>query len=168
MPLTETGKLIVGVECYLVNGEKILMFQRSQTSKRYPGLWVGPGGVVDHNEDMVTTAIREVFEETGIRITKGQVKLKVIAIQQMQDRNETIIIPIFLVKLKTHKKCNGCSEGSSKWLTRKELKKLEGILPLSKFYHDHVLNDKPGILFTNVLWDGFNVVKIFGKQVIKS
>lgn len=51
------------------NTAKILLTRRKDSAALFPGEWVLPGGHVDEGEDLVTAAIREVQEETGIRIT---------------------------------------------------------------------------------------------------
>ena len=65
--LSEAETLIPTVECLIVQNGKILLMKRSETSKNFPGYWIGPGGHVDENEDVLTAAIREVYEETGVR-----------------------------------------------------------------------------------------------------
>ena len=47
---------------------KVLLTRRHQAAKLFPGVWVLPGGHVDEGEDLLTAALREVLEETGIRI----------------------------------------------------------------------------------------------------
>lgn len=46
-----------------------------------------------------------------------------------------------------------------------QLKKL--FLP-SKIYFDHVLNDKAGIMYTNIFWKNCEIVKINSKIVDKN
>ena len=51
---------------------KILLLLRSVGWKT--GYWGPPGGIADENEDPKDTAIREVFEETGLVIEKEDLR----------------------------------------------------------------------------------------------
>lgn len=50
------------------DNEKILIIKRSVTSKTNPNKWELPGGKVDQNETFDQALIREVFEETNLKI----------------------------------------------------------------------------------------------------
>ena len=39
----------------------------------FPGLWTLPGGGVDHGEDPRVAVVREVYEESGLRVRVGRV-----------------------------------------------------------------------------------------------
>jgi 8-oxo-dGTP diphosphatase len=47
---------------------KILILKRSTTSKTNPGKWELPGGKVDQGESFDQALIREVYEETNLKI----------------------------------------------------------------------------------------------------
>lgn len=53
----------------VVYGNEILLVRRSQSGSR-PGDWEIPGGKVELGENLEDAAIREVFEETGIKPVK--------------------------------------------------------------------------------------------------
>lgn len=59
---TDTGKWFV------------LASKRGQGAADYKGLWNLPCGYLDYNEDDVDGAIREVYEETGIKLNRSQMK----------------------------------------------------------------------------------------------
>jgi len=61
------------VTCILRNGGKILLLKRSGKVGSYRGQWAGVSGYMESGEDDVTSALRELSEETGrtsIRPTK--------------------------------------------------------------------------------------------------
>lgn len=56
---------IVAVGCVVIRNNEILLVKR-----KYPpaeGLWAIPGGVVESNESVYEAAVRELWEETGLR-----------------------------------------------------------------------------------------------------
>ena len=65
----------------LFYNDKILLGKRWQKTRAYPGCWGLPGGFLDakskHHpgETIETTAVREVYEETGIKIEPHELNL---------------------------------------------------------------------------------------------
>ena len=51
----------------IMDGGKALILRRSATSNK-PGLWNLPGGGMEKGETTEQSAIRELFEETGLRL----------------------------------------------------------------------------------------------------
>lgn len=62
----------VGAYAVLLRDERILLTRMSERT-RIAGYWTLPGGGIDHGEDPKDAAVREVYEETGLRITVGRV-----------------------------------------------------------------------------------------------
>jgi 8-oxo-dGTP pyrophosphatase MutT (NUDIX family) len=67
------NKVIRVVGCILQNNGKILLLFRS-TTETDPSLWGLPAGKVEGNETDLQTVVREVFEETGIRLSDSSVQ----------------------------------------------------------------------------------------------
>ncbi len=53
--------------CHIINGDKLLLKKAVRGVSK--GKWNAPGGKVDDGETPEECAIREVFEETGLKIT---------------------------------------------------------------------------------------------------
>ena len=58
----------------LYKKDKVLLVKRSSYMKKHAGEWDRPGGHIIEGEDMEDGLLREVWEETGLRI-KDPVKL---------------------------------------------------------------------------------------------
>lgn len=48
---------------------EVLLLRRNDNSSFVPGAWVFPGGAIDGGETPEAAAIREAFEEAGLRLT---------------------------------------------------------------------------------------------------
>jgi 8-oxo-dGTP diphosphatase len=164
--LDECGKIKIASECLVIQGDKVLMFKRSEAARRFPGYWIGPGGHIDENEDPMLAAIREIKEEAGVTVSMKDIKLKAIATHFHKDLNETWISFQFLAIIsKDQEVCEDCDEGKAQWIVKKDLLSMDKIFPPSKFYLDHVLNDKPGIMYANITWNNSKLVKVNSQRV---
>src|SRR5215470_8395802 len=66
----EIGAIIMrirAVTCFIVQSRRILL-QRRPAGKLWAGMLNGPGGKVDSGEKTADAIVREVLEETGLRI----------------------------------------------------------------------------------------------------
>ena len=64
------------IACLLINPEKkSLLIQRAPKDDSLPGFWELPSGGIDEGENMETSVIREVKEESGIDISNEGLKL---------------------------------------------------------------------------------------------
>jgi len=71
-PQTFTPTLEVAA-CYCIYDNQTLLLQR-HSDKLEGGKWCMPGGKRDKEEDLIKTAQRELFEETGIDAPLGELK----------------------------------------------------------------------------------------------
>ncbi len=165
--LSESGKIIPTVECLIVKDGKVLLLKRGETSKNFPGYWIGPGGRVDDGEDVLTAAVREVFEETGIRISEEKINLKAIAIGNHIDRSEIYMVYYFLITLNSKQDIINSDEGESSWINLSEIQKMEKIFPPFKYYLEHALNPNSGILYTNVELEKLQITKVLSRRTDK-
>ena len=51
---------------FLLDGDDVLLIQRAPGARLFPGLYNGVGGHVERGEDVLSSARREVREETGL------------------------------------------------------------------------------------------------------
>jgi 8-oxo-dGTP diphosphatase len=55
---------------FLLNGDDVLLIKRAQEARLFPGLYNGIGGHVERGEDVLSSARREVREETGLEVER--------------------------------------------------------------------------------------------------
>lgn len=167
--LDQLAKINLASECYVIKDGKVLMFKRSETASKFPGWWIGPGGHIDHEEDVLLAAVREIEEEAGVKVSLDDIKLKAVAIHHHLDRQEVWVSFVFLANISEYKTEAGESdEGKAKWIPLEELFTMDNVFPPSKFYFDHVLNNKPGIMYTNIQWSNAQLVKVLNQRVDKN
>ena len=69
------GEYILIVKLVIINKDKkILLQKRSMNKLSNPGQWGLTGGKVDVGEDTLTTAVRETYEEIGVKLNKEELK----------------------------------------------------------------------------------------------
>lgn len=163
--LYKLGQLIAAGETYIVHNGKVLMHKRADDKKKFPGFWIGPGGHVDEGEDALTMAIREIREETGVTVEPKDVKLKVLAFHHHIDRNEVWVEYLFRATIPAEQEIHDSTEGTSKWIKIEDLMVMDNIFPPAKYYLDHIVNDKPGILYNSSQWKDSQLVKVLSERV---
>jgi 8-oxo-dGTP pyrophosphatase MutT (NUDIX family) len=168
--LQELGEVHLCAEAYVIYQGKLLLHRRSKNKKRFPGYLIGPGGHIDEGEDVANAACREIEEETGIIVHPTSFKLKFVAIHHHTD---THTIWVNWGGLSRPNSITGSlrhsDEGTSEWVDFSNLKGLKGtIFPPSHEYFDHVLNDIPGVLYTNSEWSDNHLVKTLSKNILES
>ena len=89
---------LVTVDCVVVYNRSILLIQRKYTPfKNYFAL---PGGFVDIGETVEEACIRELYEETNVKIKKKDLKLIGVYSNPKRDPQRNTISVAFLTKLK--------------------------------------------------------------------
>jgi 8-oxo-dGTP diphosphatase len=163
--LHELGQLIVACETYIVHNDRVLMHKRADDKEKFPGFWLGPGGHVDAGEDVFSTSIREVQEETGVILQPKDVQLKVLAFHHHLDRGEVWMEYLFRATVPHDVKVKSTEEGKTEWIEIDTLTTMQKVFPPSKYYFDHILNNKPGILYNASEWKNSELVKVLSQRL---
>jgi ADP-ribose pyrophosphatase YjhB (NUDIX family) len=81
--MTTLTQPVVGVGAVVWRDDRVLLIRRGTPPKQ--GAWSLPGGKQEWGETVATAAAREVWEETGVRITVGDVVAVVDLIQRDEE-----------------------------------------------------------------------------------
>lgn len=154
--LHEGGEIRLGVECCIKFGSSVLLQKRSPSSKFFPGFLTFPGGHVDVGEDARTACIREVVEETGLDISKFDVKFIISSINTHQDKKVVWVIYGFRVELESKEVPISTSEGECAWYDLSTLNLNEVVPPVRDYFGELVNSHTP--IFTSGLYNNGVVV----------
>lgn len=99
----------------LVVGESVLLAEHRTHAG--PSVWVGPGGGVEGSESLLEALTREVFEETGLRITEAHhprlVWVQTVPLPEMHAQGFAgVINHYFLLDVAMFDPASGVSDGS--------------------------------------------------------
>lgn len=120
-------KFIPTTNLLIVKNGKCLFLKRSEDSENFPGWLMLPGGKQEVDETPQQTAIRETFEETGIKAVNPI--LKVVATHNHYYRNAVYLVYIFESN-EFSGKLRASDEGKPMWIL------LEKALKNKKLYPD--------------------------------
>ena len=104
--------------CALIRQDKVLMINRK---KNWHG-WAFPGGHLEPGESMTQCVIREMREETGVRVE--QLHYKGIANIYNSRSKKRHIIANFIADKFVGEINNTCDEGNLEWFNVAEIKQL--------------------------------------------
>jgi 8-oxo-dGTP diphosphatase len=97
MTLPIVPRIVVGA--LVLHEEKVLLLQRANEGTPYDGLWEFPSGKREPLEDTTTALVREVAEETGLRVRVVRpVATFDYVVEKPTERRDTVEI-VFLVSL---------------------------------------------------------------------
>jgi 8-oxo-dGTP diphosphatase len=63
----------INATAFIPRGSKALVIKRSDKEVFLPGYWELPGGKVDFGETLEEAVVREIGEETGLKIKPGKI-----------------------------------------------------------------------------------------------
>lgn len=118
--------------CYIEQEEQYLMLYRNKRKKDINrGKWIGVGGHKEENESIEECLLREVYEETGLKLLKYELcgKLHFYI-------DDTYEISYLYKSNAFEGKIKECDEGELKWIPKKD------ILSLNLWKGDYLFLDK--------------------------
>lgn len=130
----------------VVSDGKVLVLKRGENEKDFPGWYMLPGGKQEENETPIQAAIRETFEETGIKVLNP--KLKVVATHNHDYRGKIYLIYIFMAEDFSGDLVQS-NEGVALWMPLDELMNDSKLYPDLKRHIKLITSDELNeVLFT--------------------
>jgi ADP-ribose pyrophosphatase YjhB (NUDIX family) len=131
----------IGVGGVIIHDNKVLLVKRVRGEDT--GEWAIPGGFVEHKEKIEDAIVREVKEETKVKVKVDGL----IAVRNRLYKDENSVYFIFLLKTKTKKLIVEKSEvNEARFFSLAEIKKLKCLQILSETIVTKALEGKIKIL----------------------
>ncbi|MGH2424905.1 MAG: NUDIX hydrolase [bacterium] len=99
------------VLCFIRSGNRVLLIHRRKAP--HAGQWDGIGGKLEPGEDPFTACVREVQEETGLTISKPQ--LRALSVISVRSTDELWLLFTFSVEA-PHEAVTASDEGDLAWV----------------------------------------------------
>ena len=107
--------------CFVMNGDDVLLMRRAPHKRVFPNRYNGVGGHIERDEDPLTSARREIQEESGLTIYDLTLK----AVYNIDAGEATGIILFIFTALSDSREVMANSEGTLHWIPRQEVGGLE-------------------------------------------
>ncbi len=128
------------VRCYLIKDEKVVVTKYKEGNKKF-GYYDIPGGKIEEGETSKRTAIREMKEETGLKVENLKYKGNMI----IEYPNRIFDFDVFITN-ESEGEPQEFEENTSEWIEINELlqkeKILSNIMILDRFFIKGLIDDK--------------------------
>lgn len=110
----------------ITQNDRILLCRLSPIVEDYAGRWSLPGGGLDFGEDPKAAVVREVFEETGLKATVGNLLDVNATVIEFSDKHVHAVRIIYQVTVESGEIIveKGGSTDAVAWFSREETTKL--------------------------------------------
>ncbi len=107
--------------CFVLNGSDVLLMKRAAHKRVFPNQYNGVGGHIERDEDPLTSARREILEETGLIVNKLQLR----AVYNIDARASTGIVLFVFTAESQNRDVTANSEGTLHWIPQNEVAKYD-------------------------------------------
>ncbi len=123
---------------YIRDGDRILLMKRA-AHKIFESQWIGIGGKVEADEDILASAQREAFEETGLTLTNLRLRGSIMILDETEEARQVFI---FLSDRFEGALTEQIGEGSLAWHPISQLDELPQMVPNQNLFLPAILNDE--------------------------
>jgi 8-oxo-dGTP diphosphatase len=100
--------------CFVLNGNDVLLMKRAANKRVFPNRYNGVGGHLERNEDPLTSARREITEETGLTVRDMHLR----AVYNIDANEETGIVLFVFTAVSDTRTVTANNEGTLHWIPR--------------------------------------------------
>lgn len=114
--------------CFVRNGDNVLLMKRAPHKRVFPNRYNGVGGHIERDEDPLTSAKREILEETGLQV--HDVRLR--AVYNIDTGESGGIVLFVFTAWSDARSIIACDEGTLHWVSHSQIATLDLVedLPL--------------------------------------
>lgn len=150
-------ELVICANIFVRKDGKFLMLKRSPKKKYAPGVVHPVGGKVDLNEDPYTAAVRELWEEAGVKVKNMRLEAVLTELKPIPDEPYNWMIFYFSGGYDSGE-LKKTEEGELVWLTAEEITK-QKLFPSLRAVIDTILNPQEGTIFARLEYNDKNEIK---------
>lgn len=154
MPINSEPHIHENVICanvFIRKDGKFLLLKRSAHKKFLPNFINPIGGKVEKDENPYLAAMREVQEETGVKVKNIHLEAVVLEIQPYKDKPHNWLVFHFSADWESGE-FQPTDEGEFVWFSPSEIPK-DRLFPSVRQIIDHVVNPNDGTVFTTISYD---------------
>jgi 8-oxo-dGTP diphosphatase len=107
--------------CFITRGDEVLLLRGAPTKHIWPDKYNGVGGHVEADEDIYTSAVREMREETGLDVADARLR----GVLNIDVGQETGIIVFVFTARALRRDARPSPEGTLEWVKQDRLKTLD-------------------------------------------
>lgn len=98
--------------CFVINGGDVLLMKRGAHKRIFPNRYNGVGGHIERDEDALTSARREILEETGLAVSA----LRLGAVYNIDSGEASGITLFVFVGMSEAREVIASEEGELQWV----------------------------------------------------
>lgn len=136
--------------CFIFNGEDVLLMKRSSHKRVFPNRYNGVGGHIERHEDPLTSARREVMEETGLDISD----LRLRAVYNIDTGLETgIVLFVYTGQSTVRETISDEREGTLHWVRLAAIEQVDLVEDIAIILPRILAPDAPPVHHVHVSYD---------------
>jgi 8-oxo-dGTP diphosphatase len=143
--------------CFVLHGDDVLLMKRAPHKRVFPNRYNGVGGHIERDEDPLSSARREIREETGLDVSD----VRLCAVYNIDAGEATGIFLLVFTAQSASRDVTANSEGTLHWIPRGDVYSLDLVEDLP-----HILprilamqpTDQP--LFFHVSYDDADLIQM--------
>ncbi len=137
--------------CFVMNGDDVLLMKRAPHRRIFPNRYNGVGGHIERDEDPLTSAKREILEETGLHVQ--DVRLRAVYNIDTGEANG-IVLFVFTALSDSREVVGDDNEGTLHWIPLNKLAELDLVEDLPVIIpHVAMMKADDAPLFIHVSYD---------------
>ncbi len=103
--------------CFVLNGSDVLLMKRAAHKRVFPNQYNGVGGHIERNEDPLTSARREILEETGLSVNN----VRLCAVYNVDAKAVTGIVLFVFTAESRSREVIANDEGTLHWIPQNDV-----------------------------------------------
>ncbi len=142
--------------CFVLNGDAVLLMKRAPHKRVFPNRYNGVGGHIERDEDPLTSARREILEETGLHVRD----LRLHIVYNIDAGEATGIMLFVFTAQADQREVVANAEGTLHWIPRSDVYTLDLVEDLPLIL-PRILDHPPAApLFAHLSYDAHDVIQL--------